>query len=79
MAALDPTPELLAVARRAGTRKWTVGPEGAIEITTNPHLATLVGKGLVRLHYTPAFALADDYWTLTDAGRAWLAEHDKEL
>lgn len=70
----DPTPDLIATARRAAGRDWTVGPEGAIEVQTNPDLAALVTAGLVRLHYTAAHRLADDYWALTDAGRDWLAK-----
>lgn len=73
---LEPTPDLLATARRANGRDWTVGPEGAIEMETNQALAQLVGVGYVRMHFTAAYKRADDYWTLTEAGRVWLAEHD---
>lgn len=78
---LDPTPEHLDIARRAATRTWTVGPEGAIEIDTNPHLAQMVTAGLVQLVFTHAHkqvAGYEDYWGLTPDGRAWLAEHETE-
>jgi hypothetical protein len=75
---LTPTPELVATARRAAGRDWTVGPEGAAAMSTDPHLAQLVTAGLVRMVFTPAHRLADDYWTLTDAGRTWLADHDNQ-
>lgn len=78
MADLTPTPELVTTARRANGCDWTVGPEGAAALTTNPHLAQLVTAGLAVLCYTPAHQKRDDYWTLTDAGRSWLAAHDKE-
>jgi hypothetical protein len=73
--ALTPTPELIAAARRCAARTWTVGPEGPFS-PTDPHLRQLVDAGLARLYFTPAYRLADDYWALTDAGVAWLAEHD---
>lgn len=75
---LTPTPELLATARRAAGRDWTVGPEGAAAMTTDPHLSQLVTAGLAVLHYTPAHQMRDDYWTLTDADQAWLADHDNQ-
>lgn len=64
---------LVATARRIAGGQWTVGPEGAAEVETNTDLAELVQRGYAVLYFTPAYQLRDDYWTLTDAGREWLA------
>jgi hypothetical protein len=76
MTGLEPTPELLATARRVATREWTltVGEPG---YPTDAHLAQLVDAGYVVLYFPPT-RLRDDYWTLTATGCAWLAEYDKE-
>lgn len=76
MTDLTPTPELLAAARRVATREWTVA-ENEPGYPTDPHLAQLLDAGLVLLYYPPT-RLRDDYWTLTDAGRVWLATHDNQ-
>lgn len=77
MVDLDPTPELLAAARRVATCTWTVGHRGHADLT-DPHLKRLVDARLVYLHYTAAFKRADDYWRLTDEGGQWLAEYGGE-
>jgi hypothetical protein len=73
MPRLEPTPELIATARRVATRTWTVGPEGAAGMLHDGHLEQLVIAGLAVLHYTPAHQMRDDYWRLTPAGEQWLA------
>lgn len=79
MASLEPTPERLAAARRCAERNILVGPEGASPYyDANPELLTLCSYGLAVLHFTPAHQRTDDYFTLTDAGRAWLDQHSKE-
>lgn len=86
---LEPTAGRIEIAQRAATREWTVGPEGAIEMTTNPVLSDMVVAGLVARFYMVAYRLVrrtrvlglwleDDYWTLTDAGREWLARAEQE-
>lgn len=78
---LRPTPDLIATARRAAGRDWTVDHRGPIELQTNPHLAQLVAARYVELRYVDPDAQLrgqDDYWHLTDTGRQWLADHDKE-
>ncbi len=80
MGDLEPTPELLAAARRCAARGWTFGPEGCIELERNPHLAALHAAGYVRPHFVSATqqtAGQDDYYRLTGEGMAWLAAHDK--
>lgn len=78
MADLDPTPSLLAVARRVATREWTVPEsEDAYGPGMDPDLRRLVDANYVVLYFPPT-RLRDDYWTLTTTGREWLAEHDKE-
>jgi hypothetical protein len=74
--ALEPTPALLATARRVATRKWTVA-EYEPGYPTDWHLAQLFDAGLVILHYPPT-RLRDDHWALTPAGRDWLAQHGGE-
>lgn len=81
MTVLNPTPELIAAARKADGRDWTFDHNGPIELETNHILAVLVHVGYIRPHFvTPDAQIAgqDDYWALTDTGRAWLAEHDQE-
>lgn len=63
---------LVATARRIADGQWTVGPEGAAELETNEALAELVRRGFAVLYFTPAYKLADDYWTLTPTGEEWL-------
>ncbi len=78
MTSLEPTPELLAAARRCIARGWTFGPEGCIELATNPHLAALHTAGYVRPVFVTAdqqIAGRDDYYRLTDEGEAWYAQH----
>ncbi len=64
--------DLKATARRIASGQWTVGPEGAIEVQTNPALAELVRLGYAVLFYTPAYRRADDHWVLTPTGVQWL-------
>jgi hypothetical protein len=81
MVDLEPTPELIAAARRCVGRRWTFGPEGCIELATNPHLAALHGAGYVRPHFVSAgqqITGRDDYYRLTDEGMAWFADHDRK-
>lgn len=76
MTDLEPTPELLATARRVATNGWTVGAdEDAYGADMDPHLRQLVDASLAILYYPPT-RLRDDYWALTLDGRVWLAEHD---
>lgn len=80
MADLEPTPDLIATARRAATGTWTFDHRGPVEITTDPNLAQLVAAGYVKPHYISAgqqIAGRDDYYRLTDEGMAWYAEHDQ--
>lgn len=67
----EPTPELVAVAKRVATREWTVAPDDPVYPIADPNLALLVGEGLATLHYPPTRERLD-HWTLTCAGRAWL-------
>lgn len=76
MVDLEPTPELLTAAMRVATREWTLTTDEP-GYPTDPHLAQLVDAGYVVLYFPPT-RLRDDYWTLTEAGRAWLTQHDKE-
>lgn len=78
MADLQPTPERIAAARRAAGREWTFGPEGTVELTTNPVLASLHLSGLIAPQFVSSLAQLNggsDYYRLTDAGRKWLAEN----
>ena len=73
---LEPTPELIAVARRVATREWTVGAEeNAFGPDMDPNLRQLTDASYVMLYFPPT-RLRDNYWTLTPAGQEWLAEHD---
>lgn len=79
---LEPTPDLLAAARRAAGTGWIVGPRGSAEACTDPALALLVQAGYVRIHYVSAadqMRGRDDYWSLTTDGRAWLADQDRAV
>jgi hypothetical protein len=75
---LEPTEARVQVALRAESRMWAFGPEGPIEIETDPVLAEMVGAGLITPHYVAASRHVDrdDYFTLTEAGRAWLADFE---
>lgn len=78
---LEPTPELLAAARRIASREWTLGPNDSYDPGADPQLYLLSLYRLVCLHFpTPADLLAggSDRWALTTKGRDWLAEHDPE-
>ncbi|MER7280532.1 hypothetical protein ABT369_39445 [Dactylosporangium sp. NPDC000244] len=75
-APLEPTPELLACARRVATREWTLGPDDSA-YPDDPALRKLVDASYATVYYPPT-RLRDDYWTLTTSGRAWLAEHGPE-
>lgn len=76
MTELEPTPDLIVAARRVATREWTVAAEeDAFGPDMDPHLRQLVDASLAMLYFPPT-RLRDDYWTLTEAGRVWLAEHD---
>lgn len=72
---LEPTPERIAAAKRASGRDWTFGPEGTVAIITNPVLADMVDAGLIQPRFVSPQAQIggqDDYYRLTEAGRAWL-------
>lgn len=78
---LDPTPERITAAKRAQSREWTFGPEGAGEIMTNETLGEMVVAGLIE----PRFATAhqqisgkSDYLGLTARGEEWLARADQD-
>lgn len=43
----------------------------------DPNLQLLVAANMAVLYF-PATRLRDDYWTLTQRGRDWLATHDTE-
>lgn len=74
---LEPTPDLLAVAQRVASREWTVAHDEDAFTSMDPNLRLLVDAGYAVL-YLPPTRLRDDYWTLTDTGREWLAEHAQE-
>lgn len=74
---LEPTPELIAAAKRVATGTWTAGHRGPAELT-DPALRELVDARLAYLHYTPAFKRADDYWRLSTEGEEWLARAEQE-
>lgn len=77
---LHPTPELIAVARRANpdNGEWNIDPgQRAYGPNMDPNLRTLVNNGLVVLHPPPA-RYGPNRWVLTIGGQAWLATHDKE-
>ncbi|GGM52560.1 hypothetical protein ACFFX1_55510 [Dactylosporangium sucinum] len=78
---LEPTPELLAAARRIAAREWKLGPGDSYDAGVDAHLLLLSLHRLACLHFaTPEALLAggSDRWTLTTKGREWLAEHDPE-
>lgn len=79
---LEPTPELLAAARRIAARQWTLGPDDSYAPSADPHLHRLWEHRHVTVHFAnPSWQQGgtdEDRWTLTEAGRAWLAEHDPE-
>ncbi|GIM88781.1 hypothetical protein [Paractinoplanes toevensis] len=80
MTALEPTPERIAYARKAQSRTWTFGPEGAGEILADDVLGGMVVNGLIAPHFvTPTQQIAgqDDYYRLTEAGEKWLAENEE--
>lgn len=81
MTALEPTPERIAVARRAQGRDWTFGPEGAGEIMRDEALGDMVVAGLVSPHFITATQQINggsDHYRLTDRGEQWLAEHEEQ-
>lgn len=77
---LEPTPELLAAARRIAAREWTLGPNDSYDPGVEPHLYLLSLHRLVALHFASPSrqqeGTDEDRWTLTAAGREWLAKHD---
>ncbi len=79
MTELQPTPELLAVARRVAARDWVLGPNASYAPSADPHLYRLWEARLVTVHYALPSRQQDgtdeDRWTLTAAGREWLARH----
>lgn len=70
---LEPTPELLACARRVATRDWVVAEDEVIDM--DAPIGALVTAGYAVIYYPPT-RLRPDYWTLTTSGREWLAQHD---
>jgi hypothetical protein len=76
MSTLEPTPELLAAARRVQTGTWTVA-ENEPGYPTDPYLAQLFDAGLVLLHYPPT-RLRPDYWRLTQDGERWLRDAEAD-
>lgn len=78
---LEPTPERIAAGKRAQSREWTFGPEGAGEILRNPVLGDMVTAGLIEPRFiTPTQQLAgrSDYLGLTVRGEEWLARAEQE-
>jgi len=78
---LEPTPELLAAARRIAARQWMLGPNDSYDPGADPHLYLLSLHRLVELYFaTPEALIAggSDRWTLTTKGRKWLAQHTTE-
>lgn len=80
MADLNPTPDLIAIARRI--RDTRVEADHDEPPAKDPLIEQLRRAGLVRWAQAPAIRLAPgeprpvDCWRLTDVGRAWLGEHD---
>lgn len=75
---LEATPERIAVAKRAQTREWAFGPEGAGEIMRDAALGDMVAAGLIAPHFVSATQQINgrsDHYRLTEAGEQWLAEN----
>lgn len=72
----EPTPELLAAARRVATGEWTVEHDEDAFGGAEPALRVLLTANLVEL-YLPPTRLRLDYWTLNTRGREWLASAEK--
>lgn len=79
---LEPTTDRITAAKRASGREWTFGPEGAVEVDTDPALADMVTSGLITPHFVSPQAQIggqDDYYRLTEVGREWLAAAEREV
>lgn len=76
MTALEPTPARVAAAKRAQSKEWTFGPEGAGEILRDETLGEMVAAGLIEPRFvTPTQQIngRSDYLGLTVCGEEWLA------
>lgn len=81
MAFLEPTPDLIAAARRI--RDTCVEADHQEPPAKDPPIHALHAAGLVRWHQAapirrPDGQMPPDRWVLTDQGRAWLADIDIE-
>lgn len=76
MTDLEPTPELIACARRVATREWELAAEDPIP--NDPSLLALMDRGYVGVHCRST-RLRLDYLTLTAAGRGWLARNSAPM
>lgn len=77
---LQPTPERIAAAKRAQSREWTIGPEGAGEIMRDDVVGHMVVAGLIEPRFvTPTQQIAgrSDYLVLTVRGEEWLARAEQ--
>jgi hypothetical protein len=78
---LEPTAERVAAAKRAQSREWTFGAEGAGEILRDDVLGDMVVAGLIEPRFvTPEQQIAgrSDYLGLTARGDEWLARAEQE-
>lgn len=76
-----PVADLIAALRRIRDTCVEAGHEEPP--AKDPVIRQLHGERLVRWHQAapirrPDGQMPPDRWVLTDAGRVWLAEHDKE-
>lgn len=81
MITLEPTGERIAAAKRAQSREWTFGPEGAGEILRDDTLGEMVAAGLIEARFvTPTQQIngRSDYLGLTVRGEEWLARAEQE-
>lgn len=69
----EPTPDLIAVARRVAARTWTVPGGRSAFKDMDPNLRSLVDAGLARL-VIGVHQFTDDYWALSIAGEGWLRD-----
>lgn len=81
MVELEATPERVEAAKRAQSKEWSFGAEGAGEIMTNETLGEMVVAGLIEPRFiSPQQQIAgrSDYLGLTVRGEEWLARADQE-
>ena len=72
---LEATADRILTAQRAQSGTWTFGPEGTIEMGTNPVLAEMNAAGLIIPRFVSAHQQVSglsDYYGLTETGERWL-------